>query len=479
MLQWCQVRIFISHASEQSDIAQGIETALNAEGHTVFLDRSDLPPGETYNNQIRKAIAQSGLFIFLVSPEAVASGRYSITEIEFAKDKWRDPSDHVLPVMVKPTDLGSVPAYVKAVTILEPQGNVPAAVAAAVAGLNKPRWRSARVGVGAMLVMVLCASALWWSARHQALAAEVSTLLESGRLQQQSGRYPEAWDTYIRADSLSPGIPNVARAQEELAMAWLDDISVTVGQGTFTAIVQKVEPVLVRCAVSKDSRQGADCQAHLGWGDFLRMREGAGGLDPGKQYRRALERDPGNVYAHTMLAFNIVISEGSLELARPHFDAALASGRERTYVRHLEFAALLWQHDRIAEDEAIRVANEMRKKQESMPDAGAGRADRWRLWNVYYDRLINREGLEPFLEAMPAADHLATFRWLFPETEVPENKHNLYLFMLGTLEEHSGERATALATFRILRDRLSGEGALASGGPLGDRTVAAVKRLSN
>jgi hypothetical protein len=47
------VNIFISHASEQTDIAEGIEVALSGEGHAVFLDRSDLPSGETYNDQIR------------------------------------------------------------------------------------------------------------------------------------------------------------------------------------------------------------------------------------------------------------------------------------------------------------------------------------------------------------------------------------------------------------------------------------------
>lgn len=473
------MKIFISHASEQSDIARDIEVALTAEGHTVFLDRSDLPPGETYNDQIRNAIAQSGLFIFLVSPEAVSKGRYSITEAEFASDKWRNPSNHVLPVMVKATDLGSVPAYLKAVTVLEPQGNVPAEVAAAVARLTTPRWRSARLWAAALLATVLVGAwAAWWGARHRALATEVSTLLESGQLQQQSGRYPEAWDMYARADSLSSGSPTAAKAQERLAMEWLDNIRVTAGQGTFTAIVERVQPVLARCAVSKEPRRGADCQAHLGWGDFLRMREGAGGLDPAKQYRLALERDPDNVYAHTMLAFSIVTSDGSLEGARPHFNAAVASGRERAYVRHLEFAALLWQHERAAEDEAIRVANDMRTKHESMPDDGADRSDRWRLWNVYYDRLIYHEGLEPFLAAMPAADHLATFRWLFPETEVPADKRNLYSFMLGRFEENAGERAEALVTFRTLRDMLSREGALASGGPLPDGTVAAVKRLS-
>src|SRR5436190_14006537 len=115
--------------------------ALRADRHTVFLDRSSLPSGSTYNDRIRDAIAASDLFIFLISPEAVAQGRYTLTEAGLAEERWSNPANHVLPVVVSPTPLTSVPAYLKAVTLLEPQGNIPAAVAAAVRRLAHPTWR--------------------------------------------------------------------------------------------------------------------------------------------------------------------------------------------------------------------------------------------------------------------------------------------------------------------------------------------------
>src|SRR5262245_7720695 len=127
------VNVFLSYASEQKDVARSIEVALRGEGYTVFLDRSVLEPGETYNDQIRQAIAASALFVFLITPEALAAGRYTLTELELAERQWPSPSGHVLPIMVLPTPIATIPPYLKGVTIFEPRGNVPADVAAAVA----------------------------------------------------------------------------------------------------------------------------------------------------------------------------------------------------------------------------------------------------------------------------------------------------------------------------------------------------------
>ena len=473
------MKIFISHASEQREIADSIEVALSGEGHVVFLDRSDLPSGETYNDRIRDAIAQSDLFIFLISPEAVSKGRYTITELGFAREKWKHPSDHVLPVMIQTTELGSVPVYLKAVTILEPEGNIPAAVAEAVARLTKPWSQRLRPWAAVFLLILLGAGvAAWWNVRHLRTAREASALLESGQRQHQSGKYSAAWDLYARAAAVSPGDRDVAMAQERLAMNWLDNIRVTVGSGTFAAIADKVEPVLARCAGLKEPRRAADCQAHIGWADFLRSREGIGGLNPAEQYRRALELDPENVYAHTMWGFDILRSGGSVERARPHFEKALASGRERAYVRHLDISGLLWSHEPETENEVVRVANDMRLRHEVMPGDPDTGSDAWRLWGVYYDRFMRRRDLPAFLAALPAADHLATFRWLFPEADIPREKRNLFLFMRASLEEHAGDRAAALASFTVLRDILVREHALAAGGPLPEATVAALERLS-
>jgi hypothetical protein len=124
------MRIFLSYASEDRSVAEGIYFALVAEGHQVFFDRKGTEPGEEFNRRIRDEISRCHKFIFLISPQGVERGRYTLTELSFAQDRWLHPAQNVLPVMVSPTDLKLLPSYLKAVTILEPQGDVAAEVAA-------------------------------------------------------------------------------------------------------------------------------------------------------------------------------------------------------------------------------------------------------------------------------------------------------------------------------------------------------------
>jgi len=136
------VNIFLSHSSAQKDIAEGICFALQAAGHDVFFDREDLPSGQSYDKRIAEAIDGCELFVFLISPESVKKRHYALTELKVARRKWDNPSGRVLPVMVVPTPLENVPAYLKAVTILEPEGNLAAEVVMAVAELIPERVTS-------------------------------------------------------------------------------------------------------------------------------------------------------------------------------------------------------------------------------------------------------------------------------------------------------------------------------------------------
>jgi len=122
--------IFLSYASEQRDAAEQVNLALIGSGHKVFFDRETLPAGDDYHLRIRKAVEDSDAFVFLISPNSVTTGCYALTELKYARQRWPDPRRKVLPVMIELTEYGQVPNYLKAVTILEPEGNVPAEVAA-------------------------------------------------------------------------------------------------------------------------------------------------------------------------------------------------------------------------------------------------------------------------------------------------------------------------------------------------------------
>jgi TIR domain len=126
------MRIFLSFASEQESVAETILLALCDRGHSVFFSKDDMPPGESYDARIRKAVLASDLMIFLISPQSVTRGRYTMTELAFARQRWPNPSGRLLPVLVAPTLLNTIPAYLKAATILEPLGNIAAETSAQV-----------------------------------------------------------------------------------------------------------------------------------------------------------------------------------------------------------------------------------------------------------------------------------------------------------------------------------------------------------
>ena len=301
-----------------------------AENHTVFFDRSALAPGEAYNAQIREAIEDSQLFVFLISSHSVTAGRYTLTELEFAEHKWPKPWGNVLSVMAMSTPKANIPAYLRAGTILQPSGNIAATVAAEVHRMLGPGWRRLVQRYGTrllvlLLLIIFAAGAAWWGfesyRKIRVERAALVGLFGEAKIQQDSGHYVEAWKLLEQARSLAPENPEVRENEAKLAMAWLENARVTGGQGSFSAIVDKVLPALSKCSVSPDKRHAANCFAHMGWGDFLKSREGQGGLRPEQFYQRALALDPENPYAHAMWGFRILESHGSLEDAKRTFRA--------------------------------------------------------------------------------------------------------------------------------------------------------------
>ncbi|MCP5111069.1 MAG: toll/interleukin-1 receptor domain-containing protein, partial [bacterium] len=95
----CPFRVFLCHASTDRKAAELLSASLEVQGHDVFLSEDDLPPGKTFVDRISAKLRRSHLFIFLVSPSSVESGRYTLTELKQAQMKWKRSKDRVLPVM--------------------------------------------------------------------------------------------------------------------------------------------------------------------------------------------------------------------------------------------------------------------------------------------------------------------------------------------------------------------------------------------
>lgn len=495
--------IFLSYASEQSEAATHIELSLKGDGYSVFRDRTSLPPGESFDARIRTAIEESDLFIFLISRESVSPGRYTLTELKFAEQKWGHPAGHVLPVVVEPVAKEAIPGFLRAVTILHPQGNVTAEVAAEVARMTAPWWRRMlqprRLAPAAALMLIIVALAWiglpnYLERREQ--ERQAAELEKQSQLKVESGDYASAWKLLEQANAIAPGSSDVFEAQERLAMKLLRDAGVNYFRGNssyFEELVNRTLPVLSRGTSGAKSERLANLLAHMGWAEYLRERAGVGGLEPAEHYRHALEIDPGNVYGHAMWGFEILRRRGSvtaLAEAKQHFSAAVDSRREREYLRWLQISALLqtftnvWIEDPERKKEAIRVANEMRVNGETRPKGWGPGSFKGKLWSIYHFEVVADDRLAALLDALPPAEHLSLFRWLFPEDDLPEGDGAPslfnFLFVLAQLQEQAGDRAGALASYRRLLNEFANKGYNSSRTTkiAGDAN-AAIKRLSS
>lgn len=461
--------IFLSYPSSLEEMAARIELSLQGEGYAVFRDRSALPPGESFDARIRAAVEESDLFVFLITPESVSPGRYTLTELKFVEQRWGHPAGRVLPVLAEATPMEAIPAFLRTVTILKPHGNLVAEVAAEVARLSAPWWRrmlEPRRLVPAVIVALLLAGSAWlglpsYLERRQQ-NAEAAALVDRSRLQVEAGNYANAWELLEQANAVAPASREVFEAQEQLAMKLLRGAGLSHSSGdrdSDEALANWARPVLARGSSSASGERLANLLAHMGWADYLRGGfAGSGGLDPVKQYRAALEADPANVYAHAMWGFELLrvpVRSAALAEARPHFSAALETGREREYLRYLEVAALLQVFTSPERQrEVIRVVNAMRIGKETRPKGWGPGSFKNKVWSIYYFGFVDEDERAPLLAALPPADHLATFHWLFPADDLSLDEGVYwffhYLFVLAQVQEYGGDRAGALVSYRRL-----------------------------
>jgi hypothetical protein len=281
-------------------------------------------------------------------------------------------------------------------------------------------------------------------------------------------KFLEANALSIKAVKAFPESIEVLQARERMVM-WFFRLGGLDSDANDEEFARELGGQLSKGASRAQGKHLANLEAHLGWADSLRQRAGVGGLDPIQHYRRALELDPRNVFAHTMWGFEILSADRSaaLDEAKKHFSAAVESPEEREYVRRVQISALLWNpwaplvlkpHRRgitpERKNEAIRVVNEMRANGEPKPpprnwDAGSIKRN---MWNIYF---FDADSLNPgFLAALPPEDHLHTFGWLFQKSDFPTTEESwvvVYLFVLAQLEERRGDPKRALMLYQSVR----------------------------
>ncbi|MDQ3127100.1 MAG: SUMF1/EgtB/PvdO family nonheme iron enzyme, partial [Chloroflexota bacterium] len=156
------MKIFLSYSSQNRARVEPVNFALAAQGHDVFFDRDDLSAGTEYDQRIIEAVEGADLFVFMLSPASIRPGSYALTELSLAQKKWTNPSGRVLPVAVEPVAFDHIPPYLKSVTVLEPIGNLAAAVVDAVRRLATARRGPRRAALIASAVVVVAVAIAAW-----------------------------------------------------------------------------------------------------------------------------------------------------------------------------------------------------------------------------------------------------------------------------------------------------------------------------
>ena len=120
--------VFVSYARENAPLAQKLNVALNAAGFDTFLDTKAPAPGQKDNARLKNTVDRADAFIFLANQHSLTPGSDALTELSYAEAKWRNPSDHVLPVITGDFDPRALPAYLRPTNALQVRGNLEAQV---------------------------------------------------------------------------------------------------------------------------------------------------------------------------------------------------------------------------------------------------------------------------------------------------------------------------------------------------------------
>ncbi len=155
------MKAFISYAAEQFELAQELAQRLKSNGVKVFFDRDRLLPGDAFDASIRQAIDKTDLFIFLASADSLRTGNYTLTELGFAEQRWPNATGRVLTILVDDTQLSSLPAYLRSVSVLQPRGDPVAETVAVVDRMARRRRRVRRASYAVLAVALLLSLVLW------------------------------------------------------------------------------------------------------------------------------------------------------------------------------------------------------------------------------------------------------------------------------------------------------------------------------
>ncbi|HEX4311470.1 MAG TPA: hypothetical protein VHZ25_15660 [Acidobacteriaceae bacterium] len=327
---------------------------------------------------------------------------------------------------------------------------------------------SALIGLGASIL-----GGVTWLVTHHRHKVEHQAQIAQAQSASSQAQYPAALQIYGDMLKSDPLDPDALSGQLTTAELWVENFSAP-DRDAAAAALDQLMAILTAGLTRTQGSQNAGVQAHLGWAHWLNQRRAARefGTDAERNFRAALAADPHNVYANAMLGNWSLQNGGSVPDSVQLFNAAVATGQARPFVRELQLAGLTGREAPGARSAAFSAANQMRIAGEPMaPDT------RRRLATFCCDPTLNSHAqLVESLASVPASDAWSTYLWLDgspADADAAQSQALHHAFIQANLAEIAGQKQPALDQYRQLQHRLAHQP-----GSLLDAANAAIARLS-
>jgi tetratricopeptide (TPR) repeat protein len=305
-------------------------------------------------------------------------------------------------------------------------------------------------------------------------------LLTEAKSESNAADYQTALATYDRALQLVPNYAPAIEGRCDTAMAWLRNFHIAGAddkelESRAATQLSALFPILEAALAGQKGSRQADILAHIGWAHWLNFHIALKDVPSSAEenYRRALSIDARNVYANAMLG-NWLLQRGNrLAEAKPHFDLAVESGKERPFVSALQLGGMIYSDDIPTRIELTRVATEMRKNGEKISEGNSSRI----ISTNYSTAVTDDAELAPVLAALPPDEAWATYRWLEDNSDSKDDDpaHSWQRkYIEAKIKEVSGQNAEALTLYRALQKELRG-----TDSTLQDRVSPAIKSLEH
>jgi len=314
-----------------------------------------------------------------------------------------------------------------------------------------------------------------WRASHER-KLRVEQLLDTAGAQAEQTEYESAFESYQQILQLDSGNKAAQDGQVDAAMRWLENFHVLAPEGQKPEEVAAPQLVQLKGVLEaglarttgKDAR-AADILAHLGWAHYMNEKIAFKEFGNAERYfRQALAIAPTNVYGSAFLGSWLLQTGGDRAQALSHLQTGLATNQERSLVRSMQLGGLYHNDAPGMRGELVKALNGMRANQEPLDRSLQGR-----LSYLYSSTVSTAAELREALTAVPAEDAWETYLWLNPER--PGDSTVERDFVQANLTEISGDRAKALAEFKVLAAALRAQH---FDGRIADYTAAAITRLS-